>query len=78
MSTTNEINRPSVKAFKSGRRTLLDYDSLLRAIGKDPATEPVDRPKMVSIRRAVEISSLSRTTLWRMTRDGAQENCNAA
>jgi hypothetical protein len=77
MSTADAIDRPSVKAVKSGRRTLLDYDSLLRAIGKDPATEPSDRPKMVSIRRAIEISSLSRTTLWRMTRDGEQQNTAA-
>ena len=69
--STDAVNRPSVKAVKSGRRTLLDYDSLLRAIGKDPATEPADRPKTVSIRRAVEISSLSRTTLWRMAREGS-------
>jgi hypothetical protein len=76
--STEAANYPSVKAVKSGRRRLIDYDSLLRAIGKDPATEPADRPKTVSIRRAVEISSLSRTTIWRMTRDGLQEDCNAA
>jgi hypothetical protein len=76
--STNAISCHSVKAVKSGRRTLLDYDSLLRAIGKDPATEPADRPKTVSIRRAIEISSLSRTTIWRMTREGLQEDCNAA
>jgi hypothetical protein len=72
------VNRPSVKAVKCGRRTLLDYDSLLRAIGKDPATEPIDRPKTVSIRRAVELSNLSRTTIWRMTREGPQEGRDAA
>jgi hypothetical protein len=77
MSAT-PIKYPSVKSVKSGRRTLLDYDSLLRAIGKDPAAEPADRPKTVSIRRAAEISSLSRTTIWRMTREGAQEGRNAA
>ena len=53
--STDAVNLPSVKAVNSGRRRLIDYDSLLRAIGKDPATEPADRPKTVSIRRAVEI-----------------------
>jgi hypothetical protein len=71
--STDAVNRPSVRAVKCGRRTLLDYDSLLRAIGKDPATEPPDRPKTVSIRRAVEISNLSRTTIWRMTRCGPEQ-----
>jgi hypothetical protein len=66
---TTTVKRPSVKAVKCGRRTLVDYDSLLLAIGKDPAAEPVERPKTVSIRRAVEISNLSRTTIWRMTRE---------
>jgi hypothetical protein len=76
--STDALNRPSVKAIKIGRRTLLDYDSLLRAIGKDPATEPAERPKTVSIRRAVELSNLSRTTIWRMTREGPQEGTAAA
>jgi hypothetical protein len=76
--STEATNLPSVKSVKRSRRRLIDYDSLLCAIGKDPATEPADRPKTVSIRRAIEISSLSRTTLWRMTRDGAQEDCSAA
>jgi hypothetical protein len=71
MSATS-AKHPTVKAVKLGRRTLLDYDSLLIAIGKDPAAEPVERPKTVSIRRAVEISNLSRTTIWRMTRRPAE------
>lgn len=66
--STGAVNLPKIRSFKCGRRTLLDYDSLLQAIGKDPALEPPDRPKTISINRAVEISDLSRTTLWRMTR----------
>jgi hypothetical protein len=76
--STDAVIRPSVKAIKCGRRTLVDYDSLLRAIGKDPATEPADRPKTISINRAVEISDLSRTTIWRMTREGPNTQDTAA
>jgi hypothetical protein len=76
--STDAVNRPSIRAVKCGRRTLLDYDSVLRALGKDPASEPPDRPKTISINRAVEISNLSRTTIWRMTREGPQEGRTAA
>jgi hypothetical protein len=66
-TTQQVLIRPSIRAVKCGpRRTLLDYDDLLRAIGKDPESEGPDRPKTISIERAVELSTLSRTTLWRM------------
>jgi hypothetical protein len=65
------VKRPTIRGIKCGRRKLLDYDSLLLALGKDPAHEPPDRPKTISINRAVEISDLSRTTIWRMTREEA-------
>jgi hypothetical protein len=68
------VKYPKIKFQRVGQKKLLDHDDFLRAIGKDPADEPVDRPKVISIKRAIEISggNLSRTTIWRMTRESEQ------
>jgi len=62
--------RPPLKTTAVGGRTLVYYDSVLRAIGIDPAAEPVDRPKTITIRKTMEITSLSKPTIDRMIADG--------
>jgi hypothetical protein len=43
--------RPALKTTTVGGRVLVYYDSVLQAIGIDPASEPADRPKTVTIKR---------------------------
>jgi hypothetical protein len=62
--------RPPLKTTAVGSRTLVYYDSVLLAIGIDPATEPADRPKTVTIKKAMEITSLSKPTIDRMIAAG--------
>jgi hypothetical protein len=64
--------RPPLKTIPVGGRTLVYYDSVLRAIGIDPATEPADRPKTVTIKKAMEITSLSKPTIDRMIAAGRE------
>jgi hypothetical protein len=69
--------RPILKSTTVGGRVLPYYDSLLLAIGIDPATEPADRPKTVTIKKAMEITSLSERTINRMIADGRAEQAEA-
>lgn len=62
--------RPALKTTEVGGRVLVFYDSVLQAIGLDPATEPPDRPKTVTIRRTQELTGLSKRTVDRMIADG--------
>jgi hypothetical protein len=64
--------RPPLKTTAVGGRTLVYYDSVLRAIGIDPATEPSDRPKTVTIKKTMEITSLSKPTIDRMIAAGRE------
>jgi hypothetical protein len=64
--------RPPLKTTAVGGRTLVYYDSVLKAIGIDPATEPADRPKTVTIKKAMEITSLSKPTIDRMIAAGRE------
>lgn len=52
---------------------LIYYDSLLEAIGIDPARDRPDRPRAVTIKRAQELSGLSRSTINRMIKLGDTE-----
>lgn len=73
--------RPALQTTTVGGRVLVYYDSVLKAIGIDPATEPADRPKTVTIKRTQEISGLSQRTVDRMIADGraaAERHENAA
>jgi len=58
--------RPTLKTTKVGFRTLILYDSVLQALGIDPATEPTDRPKTITIDRTSKITGLSVRTINRM------------
>lgn len=64
--------RIPLKTTAVGGRTLVYYDSVLQAIGIDPASEPVDRPKTVTIRKTMEITSLSKPTIDRMIAAGRE------
>jgi len=57
---------------------LVFYDSVLQAIGIDPATEPADRPKTVTIIRTQQLTGLSSRTVNRMIADGRAETQAAA
>jgi len=80
--------RPPLKSTTVGGRVLVFYDSVLQALGVDPASEPPDRPRTITIAKTMQLTSLSRVTVDRMIadgrgkvpkpRDGAQGNCNAA
>jgi hypothetical protein len=64
---------PSLKTTTVGGRVLVFYDSVLEALGIDPATEPADRPKTVTIGRAQELIGLSARTINRMIAAGRAE-----
>jgi hypothetical protein len=64
MKSNNKL--PALKAKKIGRSTKVNYDDVLLAAGRNPADEPVDRPKVVSIRKAQGILDVSRATINRM------------
>jgi hypothetical protein len=70
--------RPALQTTTVGGRVLIFYDSVLRAIGIDPATEPADRPKTVTIKRTQELTGLSQRTVDRMIADGRTEQKNQA
>lgn len=65
--------RPSLQTTEVGGRVLVLYDSVLRAVGIDSATEPADRPKTTTINRVIEITGLSKRTVDRMIADGRAE-----
>ena len=64
--------RPALKAVSVGGRTLVIYDSVLQAIGIDPTTEPADRPKTITIKKTMELTSLSKPTVDRMIAAGRE------
>lgn len=68
MKPTGQL--PSLATTTVGGRVLVYYDSVLRAIGIDPATEPADRPKTVTVLRTAELTSLSLRTVNRMISAG--------
>jgi hypothetical protein len=70
--------RPALQTTTVGGRVLVFYDSVLRAIGIDPATEPDNRPKTVTISRTQELTGLSSRTVNRMIADGRAEQTQAA
>jgi hypothetical protein len=72
--------RPILKSTTVGGRVLVFYDSVLQAIKIDPATEPADRPKTVTIKRTQELTGLSSRTVNRMIAAGraAQDNHETA
>jgi hypothetical protein len=65
--------RPALESTIVGGRVLVFYDSVLRAISIDPATEPADRPKTVTIKRTQELTGLSQRTVDRMIAAGRAE-----
>lgn len=65
--------RPALESTAVGGRVLVFYDSVLRALGIDPATEPADRPKTVTIKRTQELTGLSQRTIDRMIAAGRAE-----
>jgi hypothetical protein len=65
--------RPALESTIVGGRVLVFYDSVLRALGIDPATEPTDRPKTVTIKRTQELTGLSQRTVDRMIAAGRAE-----
>jgi hypothetical protein len=70
--------RPTLKTTTVGGRVLVFYDSVLQAIGIDPAKEPADRPKTVTINRTIELTGLSSRTVNRMIAGGRAEQEEAA
>jgi hypothetical protein len=64
--------RPVLKTTNVGGRTLVFFDSVLQALGIDPATEPADRPITVTIPKVMEMTSLSKRTVDRMIRAGRE------
>jgi hypothetical protein len=70
--------RPILKSTEVGGRVLVFYDSVLQAIGIDPATEPADRPKTVTKNRTQQLTGLSERTVDRMIADGRAERNNEA
>jgi hypothetical protein len=70
--------RPILKSTTVGGRVLVFYDSVLQAIGIDPATEPADRPKTVTIKRTKELCGLSERTVNRMIADGRADQAKEA
>jgi hypothetical protein len=65
--------RPALQTTTVGGRVLVFYDSVLRAIGIDPANEPDTRPKTVTIKRTQELTGLSQRTVDRMIAAGRAE-----
>ena len=71
--------RPALETTACGGRVLVFYDSVLRAIGKDPAAAPADRPITVTMKRTQELTGLSARTIARMIEDGREaEQAQAA
>ena len=53
-----------------GGRTLIYYDSVLKAVGIDPTTESPDRPLVVTKPMAMKMLSVSPRTIDRMIAAG--------
>lgn len=69
---------PILQTTTVGGRVLVFYNSVLQAIGIDPAAEPADRPKTVTILRAIELLGLSARTVNRMIAAGRAERVREA
>jgi hypothetical protein len=71
-----------LRSAKVGFRVLVFYDSILELLGIDPASEPPERPKTVTIKRAEELTGLCERTIYRMIAEGraapAPDNQTAA
>jgi hypothetical protein len=63
--------RPALQTTTVGGRVLVYYDSVLQALGIDPASEP-NRPKTVTIKRTQELTGLAERTVFRMIADGRE------
>lgn len=68
----SKAKRPPLKTTAVGSRTLVYYDSALEAVGIDPATEPSDRPKTITIKQTMKLLSLSKPTIDRMIAAGRE------
>jgi len=69
--------RPALQTTMVGGRVLVYYDSVLQALGIDPATEPT-RPKTLTISKTMEMTSLSKRTVDRMIADGRADRAAEA
>jgi hypothetical protein len=65
--------RPALESTIVGGRVLVFHDSVLRALGIDPATQPPSRPITVTKARAQELTGLSQRTIDRMIAAGRTE-----
>jgi hypothetical protein len=71
--------RPTLKrAPYWGGETHIYYDSVLRAAGIDPATQPPDRPLIVTKAMAAKLLSKSPRTIVRMVADGLADRAAEA
>jgi hypothetical protein len=67
MQATQVISKPKgVKSTKVGSRRLIQFDSFVKAIGMDPEQISGESPLTITVRRAQELSGLSRITINRM------------
>ena len=71
-SVKQNCSQPAVKSKLVGGLVLIDYDDFMQVIGIDPNTQPADRPKAITKRKAQEIGDLSLTTINRMIAAGRQ------
>jgi hypothetical protein len=68
----------AVKSTRVGARVLLDRDNVLEVVGIDPADEPPDRPRTITIAQAVELTNLSRRTIADMVARGRAKASEAS
>lgn len=68
----SKAKRSPLKTTNVGSRTLVFYDSALAAVGIDPATEPSDHPKTITIKQTMKLLSLSKPTVDRMIAAGRE------
>jgi hypothetical protein len=67
MQATQTVSKPKgVKSTKVGARRLIQFNSFVKAIGLDPEQIPGEPPLTITVRRAQELSGLSRITINRM------------
>jgi hypothetical protein len=59
-----------LRTTKVGSRVLVFYDSVLEVLGIDPATEPADRPKTVTIKQTENLIGLGERAIFRMIAAG--------
>jgi hypothetical protein len=67
-----------LKTTKVGGRTLVLYDSVLELLGIDPATEPPDRPKAVTIQQTENLIGLGPRYIHRMIAAGRAAKAETA